>query len=95
MDFLKLAHENPKKANEILNEIAKKILEEKGVKNFAGYCLFAGYIPQGVETIYHEEAPDYLSKEALFMGIVNMVEGVRWRDPFWEKFAIEFFKLDR
>ena len=92
MDFLKLTYENPKKANEVLNEVARKLLEDKGVKNFAGFCLYSGYVPMGVKTVNYEEAPDYLSKEALLMGVVNMIEGIRWNDPFWERFAKEFLK---
>lgn len=104
MELIKKTYENPEEAEEILNKIAKSLLErfnpkiskkevevslahfpeEERKKEIYRYCIFSGYLP---------ENPQRVGKTATIQAILaNAIEGVKWRDPFWQEFFEELNK---
>ncbi|MEM3427042.1 MAG: hypothetical protein QW212_02100 [Nitrososphaerales archaeon] len=45
------------------------------------------------EDIDLENPPDEMTKEQMHFFMVNMLEGLKWQDPWWQYIAREFYAL--
>jgi hypothetical protein len=94
IDFLELYYTNRRKAERIANEIAEKILKEIGLTKEQTFKTW--HIPKVEKTAINAlllatgtmPSKDY----PLQMVLVNLLEAVRWNDPFGKQIAIKFFE---
>lgn len=93
MDFLKIAYKEPLKASELLNRFAKEFIDKfklKGIKNALGLMIFTGTMPS--TPIDLSNPPDVMDRMEIVSFLVNMLEGIRWKDPWWGNIAKEFLR---
>jgi hypothetical protein len=82
MEIIKLSHKERDKVIEMLNDFAKKITEKYQIqipnneKPIIGLMNFAGVLAQ------EELLP--------FSFLIDLIEGAKWSDPLFHRFAIEF-----
>jgi len=101
MELLRKTYENPKEAEEILNRTAKNLLsrlnvkitdeemqrylkhfpEEERKKEIYKYCIFSGYLPENPKTVGKSSSVNAI--------LMNAIEGIKWKDPFWQEFFEE------
>ena len=91
MSLLKrtLCGEHEEVAREIVSAVSSRFPEVP--KSFYGLCLFAGYLPNAdvVPFLSRKEELFFLvpKKSDVLSFVVNLAEGIRYKDPFFLKYA--------